>query len=264
MFLFSVNKAGLRTPSCRQFATRGPKSTGPKPKPPQDWALNVQNNAAVNVALNDLRDNPGAKKQKKRLGRGPASGTGKTAGRGAKGQKARSGHNIPRGFEGGQSPIWKNTRKYGFSNAMFARRYALVNLDRLQQWIDKGKLSADETITMGHLFKSRAAGKLRRNQVGVKILGKGADKFTHKINLEVSQISDTAKDKIIENGGTVLLLHYNKVGMKSLTHPEKFTNMPYLAPPIPKVNRKLKKPMEQPQQHPQWITRQEQIRQQME
>lgn len=147
-----------------------------------------------------------------------------------------------------------------------------MNLERIQKWIQEGKLDPNETITMATLFKSGLAGKLRRNQVGVKILGKvqylserkltpfqGSEEFSFKVNLEVTQISDAALNAINKNGGTVNLVHYNRVGMKSLVKPENFKQLPYLAPPPANINKKLKKPMNQPKQHPEWEERQRQL-----
>jgi large subunit ribosomal protein L15 len=127
---------------------------------------------------------------------------------------------------------------------------------------------------MDTLFKSGVAGKLRRNQVGVKVLGKvdysnnlshlkGSDLLTHKVNLEVTQVSDGALVAITKLGGSVNLVHYNRVGMRSLLKPEKFKDMPYLAPPPANINRKLKKPMKQPKQHPEFEQAQAVLRQRL-
>lgn len=124
---------------------------------------------------------------------------------------------------------------------------------------------------MTTLFESGLAGKLRRNQVGVKVLGKvhplvcflcpkGADKLTTKVNLEITQISDSALAAVNKLGGSVNLVHYNRVGMRSIVKPERFKGkLPYLAPPPANINRKLKKPMNQPKQHPEWEERQKQL-----
>jgi len=206
----------------------------------------IKSNSKIDVSINSLRDNKGAKKQPIRVGRGQGSRRPCTAGRGLKGQLARKSGNPNKGFEGGQTTHWKGVRKYGFTNAAFARTYSLVNLHRLQFWIDTGRLDASQKITMASLIKSGCAGKLRRSQVGIKILAEGAERFTHKVDLEVSQASSKAIFQIKKNGGSVELLHYNAIGMKYLLHPEKFASPPYLPPAPAKINNKLKKPMEQP------------------
>eukprot|EP01126_Amoeba_proteus_P065573 TRINITY_DN9353_c0_g1_i9.p1 TRINITY_DN9353_c0_g1~~TRINITY_DN9353_c0_g1_i9.p1 ORF type:complete len:221 (+),score=28.38 TRINITY_DN9353_c0_g1_i9:163-825(+) len=190
--------------------------------------------------------------QKKRVGRGPGSGIGHRSGRGYKGQTARSGFNLPRGFEGGQTPHWKSARKFGFSNAQFTRSYAIVNLDKIQEWIDKGKLSSEGKVTTATLIACGLVGKLRKNEVGVKVLARSLQNFKAKLHLEVQQISDSAMNRVKENGGSVDLVYYNRVGMRSILKPEKFPKKPYLAPPPPSINSKLRKPMRQPDQHPDW------------
>ena len=97
------------------------------------------------MKLNELRDNPGATKSKKRVGRGPGSGKGKTAGRGVKGQKSRSGVAI-NGYEGGQMPLYQRLPKRGFNN-INAKRHAVINLGILQKFIDNGKIDVKSTIT---------------------------------------------------------------------------------------------------------------------
>jgi large subunit ribosomal protein L15 len=206
----------------------------------------IRSNSKIDVSINNLRDNKGSKKQPIRVGRGQGSRRPCTAGRGLKGQLSRKSGNTNKGFEGGQTTHWKSVRKYGFTNAAFARTFSLVNLQRLQFWIDTGRLDVNEKITMATLIKSGCAGKLRRSQVGVKILAEGAERFTHKVDLEVSQASSKAISQIKKNGGSVELLHYNQVGIKYLLHPEKFQSPPYLPPAPAKINNKLKKPMEQP------------------
>ena len=99
------------------------------------------------MKLNELRDNPGARKGKKKVGRGIGSGIGKTSGRGVKGQKARSGVAI-NAFEGGQMPIYRRLPKRGFNN-IFRKRYAHINLDQLQAAVDAGRIDAAQTVTAG-------------------------------------------------------------------------------------------------------------------
>src|SRR6476619_5580011 len=130
------------------------------------------------MKLNDIRDNPGATKERMRVGRGIGSGKGKTAGRGVKGQKSRTGVSIA-GFEGGQMPLHMRMPKRGFNNP-FAKEFAEVNLWRIEQAIAAGKLDAGQPIDADTLDK---AGVLRRAKDGVKLLGKG--ELKSKINLTV-------------------------------------------------------------------------------
>ena len=119
------------------------------------------------MKLNELRDNEGATHSKKRLGRGIGSGSGKTAGRGVKGQKARSGVAI-NGFEGGQMPLYRRLPKRGFNN-IFAKSFNVVSLARIQTAIDAKKLDAKETVTVEALVK---AGVIRRAKDGVRLLAR--------------------------------------------------------------------------------------------
>lgn len=151
------------------------------------------------MRLNELRDNPGATRPKKRVGRGPASGKGKTAGRGVKGQKSRSGVAI-KGFEGGQMPIHRRLPKRGFNNP-FAKKLNEVNVGRLQLAVDAGKLDAGSPITIDSLI---AAGIVRRKLDGVRILGKGELKA--KVNLHVDGISEGAKKAVEAAGGSVQII----------------------------------------------------------
>ena len=155
------------------------------------------------MRLNELSDRPGATKAKKRLGRGVGSGLGKTAGRGIKGQKARTGVAI-KGFEGGQMPLHRRLPKRGFKN-IFARRLNEVNLGRVQTAIDKGDLSASAPITAESLVK---AGVLRRAHDGVRLLGKGEIKG--KLNFEVDGASRSAVAAVEKAGGTVKVLREAK------------------------------------------------------
>ena len=121
------------------------------------------------MKLNDLRDNEGATHSKKRLGRGIGSGSGNTAGRGVKGQKARSGVAI-NGFEGGQMPLYRRLPKRGFKN-IFAKDFNIVSLARIQAAVDAKKLDAKATVTVAALVE---AGVIRRAKDGVRLLSDGA------------------------------------------------------------------------------------------
>ena len=151
------------------------------------------------MRLNELRDNPGATKEKKRVGRGPGSGKGKTAGRGIKGQKSRSCVAI-NGYEGGQMPLYQRLPKRGFNN-INAKRYAVINLGILQKFIDSGKLDVKSTLNEEVLLNS---GLVRRVWDGVRLLNKG--QITSKVNIEVTGASKTAVAAIEKAGGTVKVL----------------------------------------------------------
>jgi large subunit ribosomal protein L15 len=146
--------------------------------------------------LNELRDNPGSTKGRMRVGRGPGSGKGKTAGRGVKGQKSRSGVSLL-GFEGGQMPLYMRMPKRGFNNP-FALKLAEVNLWRLQDAIDAGKLDAKADVDAAALI---AAGVIRRELDGVRLLGEGELKA--KLTLKVWSASAGAIKAVEAAGGSV-------------------------------------------------------------
>ncbi|MFN3547538.1 MAG: 50S ribosomal protein L15 [Mesorhizobium sp.] len=148
------------------------------------------------MKLNELRDNEGATHSRKRLGRGIGSGSGKTAGRGVKGQKARSGVAI-NGFEGGQMPLYRRLPKRGFKN-IFAKDYNVVSLGRVQVAIDAGKLDAGATVTEEALIK---AGVLRRAKDGVRLLSDG--ELKGKVAFDVAGASKAAIEKVEKAGGSV-------------------------------------------------------------
>ena len=151
------------------------------------------------VKLNDLSDNAGSTKNRMRVGRGIGSGKGKTAGRGVKGQKARTGVAI-KGFEGGQMPLHRRLPKRGFWNP-FSVDYNEVNLGRIQQAVEAGKLDASAPVTLEALI---AAGVVSKARDGVKILGNG--ELTAKLAFEVAAASKGAVAAIEKAGGSVKLL----------------------------------------------------------
>jgi len=151
------------------------------------------------MKLSDIADNAGSRKKRMRVGRGIGSGKGKTAGRGGKGQTARSGVRI-KGFEGGQMPLHRRLPKRGFNN-IFRLEFAEINLDRLQEAIDAKLLDAKDTVTAETLEK---AGVLRRSRDGVRLLGRGALKA--KLNIEVHGASKPAIAAVEKAGGTVKIL----------------------------------------------------------
>ncbi|MBX4871204.1 MULTISPECIES: 50S ribosomal protein L15 [Rhizobium] len=151
------------------------------------------------MKLNEIKDNEGSTHARKRLGRGIGSGSGKTGGRGVKGQKSRSGVAI-NGFEGGQMPIYRRLPKRGFNN-IFASDFVVVSLARIQAAIDAGKLDAKATVDAAAL---KAAGVIRRAKDGVRVLADGELKA--KITIVVAGASKPAVEKIEKAGGTVTLL----------------------------------------------------------
>lgn len=150
------------------------------------------------MRLNELSDVNGARKDRKRVGRGIGSGTGKTAGRGVKGQKSRSGVAI-KGFEGGQMPLHRRLPKRGFNN-IFAKEYNVFNLDRIQYFIDNGKLNDKEVINTENLLKAKLISKEKN---GLKILGRG--NLKSKVEFEVSGASEKAI-KLIEKAGSKITI----------------------------------------------------------
>ncbi len=149
------------------------------------------------MKIHELRDNPGATKKRKRVGRGPGSGTGTTGGRGMNGQKSRSGVAI-KGFEGGQMPLARRLPKRGFNN-IFAKKFAVVNLGNIQGFIDAGKLDAGAVIDEAALVDS---GLVRRRLDGVRVLAKGA--LTAKgVNIAVTGASKPAIAAVEAAGGSL-------------------------------------------------------------
>jgi large subunit ribosomal protein L15 len=150
------------------------------------------------MKLNEIRDNPGARRGKKRLGRGIGSGLGKTSGRGVKGQKARTGVRI-KGFEGGQMPLHRRLPKRGFKN-LFRKQFQIVNLGRLQAAIDAGRLDASGSVSGAQL---EAAGLVRKAGMPIRLLGKGELKA--KLTIDVAAASASAVAAVEKAGGKVVL-----------------------------------------------------------
>ena len=157
------------------------------------------------MKLNEIRDNQGARKSRVRVGRGIGSGVGKTAGRGQKGQKSRSGVSI-KGFEGGQMPLHMRLPKRGFNN-IFAKDYAEVNLGAIQKLIDAGKLDSKGTLDHKAL---QAAGLARGGKDGVRLLGKGELKA--KVSLKVAGASKGALEAVEKAGGSVEIVERKDPG----------------------------------------------------
>lgn len=161
------------------------------------------------MKLNQIRDNPLARQAPKRVGRGIGSGLGKTSGRGGKGQTARSGVAL-NGFEGGQTPLHRRVPKRGFNN-IFRREFQELNLVDLQKAIDDGKLGAAEPITGKSLI---AAGIIRRERDGLRLLGNGKDAFKAKVTIEVAGASKSAVEAIEKAGGKVTFINFVRPGVE--------------------------------------------------
>lgn len=141
------------------------------------------------MKLHELQINPGAKQTKKRVGRGPGSGLGKTSGKGHKGQNARSGGGVRPVFEGGQLPLYRRLPKRGFSNAMFKTRYAVINVE------DLNRFEEGTTVTPALL---KEVGMVKQQLDGIKVLGSG--KLEKKLTIQAHKFSKSAMDKINESG----------------------------------------------------------------
>ena len=150
------------------------------------------------MKLNEIKDNEGARKSRKRVARGIGSGSGKTGGRGQKGQKSRSGVAV-NGFEGGQMPIYRRLPKRGFKNP-FAKEFAVVNLDTIQKAVDAGKLNAAD-INIDALVN---AGIIGKQLDGVRLLARGA--ITSHVNISVNSASKAAVAAVEKAGGKVTVV----------------------------------------------------------
>ncbi len=166
------------------------------------------------MKLNEIRNNPGARKRKAKLGRGSSSGLGKTSGRGVKGAKARTGTKVY-GFEGGQMPLHMRMPKRGFNN-IFAKDFAEVNLGRIQKAIDEKRLDGSGKIDLETLKK---AGLVSKSRDGVRLLAKGEIKV--KLDIEVAGASASAVEAVKKVGGTVTTTFKRKVYLNKKGTPGK-------------------------------------------
>jgi large subunit ribosomal protein L15 len=146
------------------------------------------------MKINELSPAEGSRKKRKRVGRGPGSGHGKTACRGQKGQNSRSGGGVRPGFEGGQMPLQRRLPKRGFTN-MFKKEYAVINVD------DLNRFPADATLDAAAF---REAGLVKKMKDGIKLLGNG--ELSHPVVVRIHKASKTAVDKVSAAGGKVELI----------------------------------------------------------
>ncbi|WFD35483.1 YmL10 [Malassezia cuniculi] len=175
------------------------------------------------------------KKSRKRLGRGNSSGRGGTSTRGHKGQKARAGNGKPKpGFEGGQMPLIRRIPKRGFVNA-HAKHYVPLNVDRLQFWIDQGRIDPTQQITARELLASRCIHKVGD---GVKLLADGAQHLRTPVHLIVSRASQRAIKAVEAAGGSIVCRYYNATSLRALVRPQKWLAenrpLPHFADPVSK------------------------------
>jgi len=216
---------------CRQFSSS--LALRQTPAACLSTAAAPQSEEIVEVLkLNMLKDNPGAVKKKRRIGRGIGSSKGKTSGRGHKGQKARSGGSIPIGFEGGQTKLYKLLPKRGFNNKRHKTDMLAINLGTLQDFVDMGRLLPEKTLNLKDLCD---AGVCTTSSIkhGVKLLAKGKERLTTPLQLEVSRASTQAIEAMEAIGGEVTTVHYNRLALRALLKPDKFVQLPKFARPPP-------------------------------
>lgn len=186
------------------------------------------------LSLNNLKDNEGAVKTRRRVGRGIGSSKGKTCGRGHKGQKARSGGGVKPFFEGGQTSFIKRIPKRGFKNNN-AEPMVPVNVGTIQDYIDMGRLvPSEEPITIKDLVEAGVT-KCSSVKHGVKLLAKGKERLKTPIKIEISRASEGAIEAIEKAGGEITTVHYNRLALRALLKPEKFDIVPKRARPPPKL-----------------------------
>jgi len=180
------------------------------------------------LEMNDLRNIPEATKKRRRWGRGIGSGRGKNSGWGH--QKSRV---TPRAFEGGQTPLYRRLPKIGFFNSG-EQSFETVNLDRIQQFIDMGRMSPKHgsMLTMRDLLQS---GLISSVKEGVKLLARGKSDLKTPLHLEVSSASAEAIKAVEAVGGTVTCVHFNRLALRALVKPTKFDILPRRARPPPKL-----------------------------
>ncbi|KIN04236.1 hypothetical protein OIDMADRAFT_52159 [Oidiodendron maius Zn] len=187
--------------------------TAPIPTPLASFLLPFLQARSASI-LSSLSDNPGAYNRRIRVGRGPSSGKGKTSGRGHKGQKQHG--KVPARFQGGQTPLYIAHGVRGFEN-QFSAEMSPINLDRIQSWIDQGRLDPTKPITVKELVKSRC---LHGVKDGVKLLARGKEQLKTPINILVSRASTEAINVVEAIGGKVITRYYTKQSIKRILRGE--------------------------------------------
>ncbi|KAK7966479.1 mitochondrial 54S ribosomal protein uL15m [Apiospora aurea] len=188
--------------------------------------------------LSDLRDNRDAYNKRIRVGRGPSSGKGKTSGRGHKGQKQHGKVNA--WFQGGQTPLIRQKGQLGFEN-LRAPVMSEVNLDKLQDWIDAGRIDPTQQITPKELIQSNLIGSIKD---GIKLLGRGADVLKQPIDIIVSRASASAIDAVEKAGGKIVTRYYTKQSIKRLVQGKSMNTdlpLPYGAEHVQPVLEQVRK-----------------------
>ncbi|KAI0103124.1 hypothetical protein F4776DRAFT_658108 [Hypoxylon sp. NC0597] len=200
-------------------------------------ALSIQTRSASILA--NLSDNPGAYHKRIRLGRGPSSGKGKTSGRGHKGQKQHG--KVKPWFQGGQTPLIVQRGRLGFEN-LRAPVMSEVNLDKLQDWIDAGRIDVTKQITPKELIQSNLVGSIKD---GIKLLARGADSLKQPIDIVVSRASASAIDAVEKAGGKITTRYYTKQAIKRLVEGKSFhtekplpTGSEHVEPVLEEVRKK--------------------------
>jgi large subunit ribosomal protein L15 len=184
------------------------------------------------VKLGNLRPAPGSHIKKVIKGRGIGSGLGKTSGKGHKGQWSHSA--PPDWFEGGQTPLYRRVRKFGFKNR-FRRPLVSLNLGTVQGWFDRGLFKEGDTITMHDMWQKQLLTSIKH---GVKLLARGKDVFTAPLKLEVTAVSEAARKALEGAGGSVKTVFFNKLGIRTYTRKEaKDISISFAAAPPKKAKK---------------------------
>ncbi|KAJ3255351.1 YmL10 [Chytriomyces hyalinus] len=216
-----VMRAVMPVSPLRGYVTPGPGSKSRR--------VPVPVGVKPTIGAYSIKDNPGARKKKKRVGRGLGGGRGKTSGRGHKGYNARASKSRPvPGFEGGQAGILKAIPQLG-NNKGSKPKIARVHLDTIQHWIDRGRLNAGSVIGIRELVES---GCIKTVKDGVVILARGGQFLKSKIELQVTHASQRSIALIEAQGGSVTCFDYDRKTIRALLHPEKFLGAPAPSSPF--------------------------------
>ncbi|TPX42943.1 hypothetical protein SeMB42_g04933 [Synchytrium endobioticum] len=191
--------------------------------------------ARVYLHATNLCDNPGARQRKNRVGRGEGSGRGKHSGRGHKGWLARSNRALPhRGYEGGQTGIVKALPKFG-KRPLNREQLVHVHLDKLQHWIDAGRIDATRPIGIKEMYEAKLIGGIKD---GVVLLANGAENFKSRITIYVSRASKLAIERVEALGGKITCVYLDERALHAARHPHKYFVMPSL-PALPSTDRDI-------------------------
>ncbi|GJQ09586.1 hypothetical protein GpartN1_g1377.t1 [Galdieria partita] len=187
------------------------------------------------INLGNIRDNPGARKEKKRLGRGNGSGCGNSCGRGIKGQKKRQGGHVKPWFEGGQTPLFKRLPQHKFPKTWYDN-HELVFLSEIQRLVDIGKLNPSQQINLKELFR---LGIIRMPYRGVRLVAREVELFSTSLDFEVTSCTREAAKLILDHGGTLSLAYYTRPGIEVLLNPDRWTRRDLPLPPFEQPSQGL-------------------------